>query len=827
MRLDRVGLTEGGPGRLAQGASSLLRLGLADNQPGGSSGRHHAQVPALRFLPLGAHPLGDEGAAVGRMAVLDGSAGACCHPLGGGPMPRLRVPAALAAALFVLPARAQVAPEPVEAGAPVSATLTRDDPRDSEMQTHYRLYAYEAVAGERIVATLRSKDFSPYLLVGSALDPVRDRRAPGGARHELTAVKESDLGPRPGASETEGAEIDFTFPTAGTYYLMVNAYGKGETGAYVLEEASSVDRTGGPEVLPIAPGDAVSGALPPVPRTGPLASVGGPHAVYQLAGAACERLRITVRAPGFHPKVLIGPGDSAASFAERSSAEAPEEASVEYTLPREGPYWIVLYDEQRRGKMAFDLRVERVPSGGVATGERARAGGLDTPGLRELPTGGTLASDFPATPPRGAVWERFWFWGNAGTRREVTATSSAFDPKVFVDGPTVCVPAPDLDVGKQEVRGTERGRGGTHTRVVDLPATGWYRVTVNEAFGGPGKGGPYTLGVSGETPSPADAFAAAAAPAPAAKKDTGPPGSTPLPDGLVYVRNGEAIRRNIRFYESPRVQSESGLRARYRYEDVWYWAQAGEEVDFWARSQDLGLDIVVSGPARGAPAPDTELPVVRERDSTGHRYLVVGSFVTFPETGWYRVRVYTGTGDSGWFGLSATPRGVELPESAFGPEFGPPAPAPVSMSRFQTEAPREPATLDEMVAEHVRVNEAQGHTLRIVEDYQALRSSSFFVDVGPPVQPGAFRFVVLEAGGLAAATLNVHQQAYRRGEWHKDRTLGLPSVSEDRPGGVKLTGARFVVNADFPRDERLVFEVNAGAGPGASARRVVVLVFKE
>lgn len=106
-------------------------------------------------------------------------------------MPRSRVLAMLAGALLALPVRAQVAPEPVEAGVAVSGSLTREDPRDSDLKTYFRLYAYEALAGERIVATLRSRDFSPYLLVGSSLLTARDRRAPGGARYELERALES------------------------------------------------------------------------------------------------------------------------------------------------------------------------------------------------------------------------------------------------------------------------------------------------------------------------------------------------------------------------------------------------------------------------------------------------------------------------------------------------------------------------------------------------------------------------------------------------------------------------------------------------------------
>lgn len=758
-------------------------------------------------------------------------------------MSRIPHPVALAlvAAAAVLPARAQLAPEPVRAGVSVSGTLRAIHPRRTD-QTLYAIHRYEAQAGERVAVMLRSGDFDAYLLIGDALEEVDDDGAVFGPRQDIDgALATND----DGGGGTD-ARLEFTFERAGTYYIVVNAFGKDESGDYVLSVESSrgdasaageqgrhpaasavSDHPGAPPVpegvAAVEAGRSVAASLPPVGTQGPIAWMERPHAVFQAQAAACDRLRMEVRAPGFRPRILFGLIGPDGAFKERKSADGDGEAALEYTLPQAGTWWLVVFDDEDRGDMPFDLSVARVPSPGLATGDLAGPGHLDTTGLREVPPGGSISSNFPMTPPTGAVWERLWFWGNAGTRREITASSSAFEPRIFVEGPTQCIPSEDLDVGLFRIDGTEQRMGGRHSRVVDLPSDGWYRITVNKAALSGNGGGPYTLGTSEERVSPP--LAPAAPPPPPVVADTGPPGSTPLPEGLVYVRRGEAVRHFISFYESPRIQT--GPASTSRYADTWYWAAAGEESDIRAQSKDLALDIVVSGPARQTPGPELELPFVADRDYTGERYRAVGAIATFPETGWYRLRVMTSTGDSGAFGLAVTPRGEELPDTAFGPEFAPPSPAPLPVPSFQIPERTGPLEFDELIQENIRVEESLGRRLVMQEDWMALRSSSFFVDVGPPVRANTYRFIVYEDGGLAPADIKVSFQRRYLGRWEETDVIGTSLVWEQVSGGVMRTGSRFTVDEDLPQDERITFAINAGGGAGASPRRVVALVFVE
>lgn len=749
---------------------------------------------------------------------------------------------ALVCVAAVSPTNAQVAPDPVRASVPFSGTLRAIHPRRTD-NTLYAIHRYEAQAGERVIVTLRSADFDAYLLIGDALEEVDDDGAVFGPRQDIDgALATND----DGGGGTD-ARLEFTFERAGTYYFVVNAYAKDEAGDYVLSVESSGaagapptvtpigDRgqtmdAGSPDpspfregVAPIEVGGRLSSALPPVASPGPITWMERPYAVFQPQAAACDRLRIAVKAPGFRPRILFGLVGTDGAFKERRSADGDGAAALEYTLPQAGTWWIVVFDAEDRGDMPLDLAVALVPSPGMATGDLAGPGHLDATGLREVPMDGTISSDFPTTPPMGAVWERFWFWGNAGTRREVKAQSTAFEPRIFVEGPTECVPTEDLDAGIARIDGTERRFGGRHSRVVDLPSDGWYRITVNKAALSGNEGGPYTLGTSGEQVSPP--VAPEPPPPPPVVADTGPPGSTPLPEGLLYVRRGEAVRHFISFYESPRVQT--GPASTSRYADTWYWAAAGEESDIWAQSKDLALDIIVSGPAKGTPGQELELPFVADRDHTGERYRKVGAIATFHETGWYRLRVMTSTGDSGALGLAVTPRGEQLPDSAFGPEFAPPSPAPVPVPDFRVSAPTGPMSFDELVQDNIRLEESLGRRLVIQEDWMALRSSSFFVDVGPPVRANTYRFVIYEDGGLAPATVKVSSERRYLGQWEETAVIGAALIWEQVPGGVMRTGSRFTIEKDLPPDERITFAINAGGGTGASARRVVALVFRE
>lgn len=449
------------------------------------------------------------------------------------------------------------------------------------------------------------------------------------------------------------------------------------------------------------------------------------------------------------------------------------------------------------------------------------------------PVRGTLR----AIQPRRAdqtLYHIHLYAATEGERVVITLLSDDFDAYLLLgdavetidDEGAVFGPRRDIDGA---LATDDDGGGGRNARLeFTFPHTGIYYIVVN-AFA-KDEAGDYVLRVESSrapTSDRPDGTTAPATPVPATQAPAAPATPIPaaLPDGLVSVRRGEAVRRNIEFYESPRITS--GFREGRRYQDVWYWAQAGEETDVRAKSKHFGLYLYVAGPVRGTPGPDVDLPLVRERDSTNDRQDNVAAFVTFPETGWYRIRVLSLNSTSGWFGLAVTPRGQTLPDQAFGPEFAPPAPAPTPVPSFTPPAPSRPATLDELVEESLRWNEAQGNSLAIHEDYMALRGNSFFVDVGPPVRPGTFRFTVLEAGGLSPADVKVHFRERRLGQWTEAGTIGLEYVSQDLPGGILRTGARFSVDEEMPSDEYITFEVIAGAGPGASARRVVVLVFLE
>jgi hypothetical protein len=103
----------------------------------------------------------------------------------------------------------------LQSGRQVGGTLDSGDPKLDD-DSHYETWFVNLSAGQRITVTMRSSAFDTYLSIG---------KSGGSERDESNDDFES------GSTDSQ---LEFTAPSAGTYVVIANSLGEGETGAYTL-----------------------------------------------------------------------------------------------------------------------------------------------------------------------------------------------------------------------------------------------------------------------------------------------------------------------------------------------------------------------------------------------------------------------------------------------------------------------------------------------------------------------------------------------------------------------------------------------------------------
>src|SRR5262245_2559494 len=141
---------------------------------------------------------------------------------------------------LALPAGTAAQAVPISAGEAVNGQLQASDPALAD-GSHYDLYAFRGVAGQRIRITLRSGAFDAYLS--------------GGRMNGTTFVAESS--DDDGAGGTD-AQLTITIGDSGSYTIRASSYEGGKTGAYTLmveqvAAAQWVSPEGGPVQSPRVP----------------------------------------------------------------------------------------------------------------------------------------------------------------------------------------------------------------------------------------------------------------------------------------------------------------------------------------------------------------------------------------------------------------------------------------------------------------------------------------------------------------------------------------------------------------------------------------------
>ena len=140
--------------------------------------------------------------------------------------------------LAALPAPRPVSATPIAVGSSVSGELTEDDPMQEDDESHFDLYTFDAVDGERYSITMSSPAFDTYLHLGDGTTDFG----------EITSDDD-------GGGGTD-SRIVFTADFSGTYAIQATSFAPEQTGEYtvtVVELAPPGPLT----VTPIAVGRAV------------------------------------------------------------------------------------------------------------------------------------------------------------------------------------------------------------------------------------------------------------------------------------------------------------------------------------------------------------------------------------------------------------------------------------------------------------------------------------------------------------------------------------------------------------------------------------------
>ncbi|MFQ4135045.1 trypsin-like peptidase domain-containing protein [Nodosilinea sp. PGN35] len=205
----------------------------------------------------------------------------------------------------------------------------------------YNPYRFEGQAGQTVTIAMSSQDVDPYLILLSA-----DR--------DDFSVQDDDSG------GNLSARISVQLPYTGSYIILANSYGQGESGRYQLQLSQTGGGRGGP--APNAPNNAPSGALlrqqgnlGPGDRT---LQDGSYYQEFSFQGRAGQTVRLRLESPDFDTYMILL-DDSRNRLAENDDASAnTTNSALAFRLPRDGQYTVLVNSYQAGGRGRFLLTVE-------------------------------------------------------------------------------------------------------------------------------------------------------------------------------------------------------------------------------------------------------------------------------------------------------------------------------------------------------------------------------------------------------------------------------------------------------------------------------------
>jgi hypothetical protein len=352
--------------------------------------------------------------------------------------------AAVAATAAPSAAAQSADPAMLSVGATVQGRLQASDPSAFE-RGRFRTYAFDAVAGERYIITMRSGDFDAYLTAARSVGGVTD----------VLATNDD------GGGGTD-ARLRFTPPSPGRYLVVAQSLTLEGTGSYTLQ----IERAGPePAPEPIRVGQTLRGSLDGHSAVEPN---GRPYRMYTLQAGRDERRTITMRSTDFDAYLYIQRRSANGIVDVGSDDDSGGDRDARYTLTGPGEFLILASAFRSDAEGAFTISVEeapalrRVPPRPIAFGTPVEA----------------LLTDLDPQLDDGSHFHLFTFEGRRGDRIRISLESTDFDAFLALGRPGE---GGELDV----LIGDDDGGEGTDALIeTSLDQDGTYLVRATSFFGG-------------------------------------------------------------------------------------------------------------------------------------------------------------------------------------------------------------------------------------------------------------------------------------------------------------------------------------------------------
>ncbi|MFN6980970.1 MAG: PPC domain-containing protein [Brevundimonas sp.] len=369
---------------------------------------------------------------------------------------------ALALVWAVSPALAQEV-QGLRIGAAVDGALTEADPTTTGDDAYrYDAYRFEARAGQRLEAVLRSDAFDAYLAV----------YAEGG--DEPLAEDDDGLG------EDTDARLRFTPETSGTYVLRARTLAGLEGGDYSLSLGERPAPPRAPRPVGVRIGDERAGELT---DRDPEQEDGGHYDAYSFRASTGQRVIVTLESEAFDPLVRVGRMNGPDFVELAQNDDGPDDglnSRLVFSAPTAGDY-VIRATALRDGEGAYTLGLAEAPPAPpakpIAIGDSLDASLNDETGLND----------------DGQRAEFYRFTAEAGQRVAIEMSSKDFDTYLTLRK------ASDNSVLDQD----DDGAGsGTDSRIVQTLETAGDYVIEARALSDDGEGR-FTLKISEVAPPPA------------------------------------------------------------------------------------------------------------------------------------------------------------------------------------------------------------------------------------------------------------------------------------------------------------------------------------
>ncbi|MBW4483433.1 MAG: trypsin-like peptidase domain-containing protein [Tildeniella torsiva UHER 1998/13D] len=227
-------------------------------------------------------------------------------------------------------------PAPIALGASVQGQLN-DTSNVLPDGSFYNPYRFEGQAGQTVTIAMNSQDVDPYLILLAA-----DR--------DDFSVQDDDSG------GDLSARISVQLPYTGSYIILANSYGQGESGRYQLQLSQTGGGQGGPTPsTPSSTGLRQQGNLGPGDGT---LQDGSYYQEFGFQGRAGQSVRLRLESPDFDTYLILL--DEAGNRLAENDDANPNNTNSEMvvTLPRNGTYSVLVNSYEAGGQGRFLLTVE-------------------------------------------------------------------------------------------------------------------------------------------------------------------------------------------------------------------------------------------------------------------------------------------------------------------------------------------------------------------------------------------------------------------------------------------------------------------------------------